>query len=122
MSLGSCSSFGTPYDFPSVYDIITNKEMIRLGIAFKDATILSSLGQQHISLNAKDDNRRFVMKICRECINQTISHPDVCKIFNENGIDYDNAINFYNENRNTPSLNQRDNDVYDPFKCSEEKN
>ena len=63
LSLGSCTSFGLPMDFPLIYDIMTRSEMTTLRITFQNAIDLAKGFHGYVSSSKPDDNRDFVMEI-----------------------------------------------------------
>ena len=112
LGLGSSNAFGVPLKTPLVYDVLTKREMQKHNIDFYNATDLNKMVQHKTFAPCKEDNRQFVMETVRKCTRREITDIQLEKIFNDSGIDKQNAIAYYNENRNSNAQRQQI-DVYD---------
>ena len=112
LSLGSSNAFGVPLKTPLVYDVLTKREMQKHNIDFYNALDLNKIVQHKVCTSIRQDNRQFVLDTVRKVAQNEITYPQMYKMFGDAGIDYVNAIAYYNENRNSNAQRQQV-DVYD---------
>lgn len=122
ISLGSCTPFGHPYEIPIIYDVITGREMISHQITFKHVIHLmqenTNSGNDESQVGGgtspaeNENNLQFAFETVQKVAKKEISHPEMGKILDNHNIDRENAIQFYNSQRNKRTQEHHNMDVY----------
>ena len=123
ISLASTDVYGNPYDVPSIYDILSEKEMAHHKVDFMNAKQLydgniqnykaSNSGVDHKPFVGDGDNLRFVYETQVRKTSGEISDNQRSTIYYNHGIDQSNAIEYYNSQRLKGSPDQNNLNVYD---------
>ena len=123
ISLASTDVYGNPYNVPCIYDILSEKEMAHHKVDFMNAKQLfddhihnskaSSRFTGHTSSFGAGDNLRFAYESIRRNTGGGITNSELNKILYNDGIDYNNASEYFNSQRLKGSPDQNNLDVYE---------
>ena len=100
IGLGSCDGFGKLLKVPLVYDLVTKREMGKNGITFHNAVELGQMFHGVTYNLAEGDNRQLVMDMVGKIPRGEITYPQMYEILDGAGIDRNNAVAYYNANKN----------------------